>query len=221
MKKIYTKINNIINLTSRLRAVTSNGMINNIYKKNNKGFTLVETMVAVLILTITIVSLMTVVANSLFAARYARDEITASYLLQEAIDYIRNDRDSSVFLQTGVDVVGPWNTFVAKYALCNAQANEYYGCYIDVSSGIGQAVGATLGACSTTECALYYHADSTGGVFYNYNATGGVKTSFKRQILVVPNVANDGIDVTVTVSWKNGGLTKTRSLDTTLMNWQI
>lgn len=184
------------------------------------GFTLVETMVAVLILTITIVSLMTVVANSLFAARYARDEITASYLLQEAIDYIRNDRDSSVFLQTGVDVVAPWNAFVAKYALCNATANEYYGCYIDVSSGIGQAAGATLSACPTTECALYYDAAATNGVFYNYNSTG-VKTSFKRQILVVPNVANDGIDVTVTVSWKNGGLTKTRSLTTTLMNWQI
>ncbi len=199
----------------------------------NKGFTLVETMVAVLILTLTIVSLMTVVANSLFAARYAGDEITASYLLQEAVDYIRNDRDTSVFLQSGETggVGGPWDIFIAKYSNCTVEKNLIGGCYLDVVNANG---GELLEFYDTNDRELYYHPEGENGSYYNYDSTPNysnpnptdpkekvVMTDFTRQILAVPNTLNpDEFNVTVTVSWKNGGLDKSRSLSTTLMRWQ-
>jgi len=65
--------------------------------KHNKGFTLVEAMFAIFILTFVIVQLMTVVSSSLYSARYAKQEIIMNFLIQEALDGIRNDRDSSVF----------------------------------------------------------------------------------------------------------------------------
>ncbi len=218
MKTIYTKINNIINLTSGLRAVTSNGMINNIYKKNNKmsGFTLVETMVAVLILTLTIVSLMTVVANSLFAARYARDEITSGYLLQEVIDFIRNDRDTSVFLQNAATTDAAWATFTSRYNVCKASTG---GCYFDVFGG---GISTPTSCSGVTNCRdLYYDAAADITPYYvNDNTTTGgkVRSGYQRKIVV--ETTGDEMVITVTVFWKNGGLSKSRTLVNTLMKWQ-
>lgn len=172
--------------------------------KNNKGFTLVETMFAVLILTFTIVGLMSIVADSLFQARYARDEITVNYLLQEAVDYIRNDRDSTVFLGGGV-----WNTFLDKYNNCSGN-----GCYFDVL-----ATSVNIQSCPSDGCPyLNYDEKATPGSFYNYDT--GVKTNFQRKIIVQQNANPDEIDVTVTIDWKNGGLAATRSLKTSLLKWQ-
>ena len=179
--------------------------------KKNSGFTLVETMFAVYILTFTIVGLMTVVANSLFSARYARDEITVNYLLQEVVDYVRNDRDTTVFLESG----GNWNTFLGKYDNCSSQN----GCYFDVLGG------DTPKRCNGSCPYLYYDEDASDTPFY-VNGDGGsmdgmLKTNFKRKIIIGPNVSNpDEIDVTVIVDWKNGSKEVMRSLSTSLMNWQ-
>ena len=66
--------------------------------KNNKktGFTLVETLIAIFIFTLSIVALFALIGDSLFSAQYAKYDITAQYLAGEALDYIRNDRDTIV-----------------------------------------------------------------------------------------------------------------------------
>ena len=180
--------------------------------KNNKGFTLVETMFAVLILSFAIVSMMTVIANSLFAARYARDEITVNYLLQEVVDYIRNDRDTTVLLVGGQT----WESFFAKYSNCS---NEETGCYFDVLSE---------SAISPTECPsggcpnLYFDANADTTPFYTNDDginTGKIRTNFRRKIVVVQN-GLDEIDVTITIDWINGSLPVSRSLKTSFMKWQ-
>ncbi|HLP86799.1 MAG TPA: type II secretion system protein [Candidatus Paceibacterota bacterium] len=184
--------------------------------KNNKGFTLVETMFAVMILTFTIVSMMTVVANSLFAARYARDEITTSYLLQEVIDYIRNDRDTTVFLQNTQSIDTAWSTFVNKYTNCS---NEDTGCYFDILSPTVTPVEcSSLDGCPY----LYYDENANSTPFYvsddGMGNSGKVKTDFQRKIVITQ--VGDELKIVVTISWKNGSLTKTRSLSTSMMKWQ-
>lgn len=190
-------------------------------KKNKlniqQGFTLVETMFAVMMLTFTIVGMMTVVANSLFAARYARDEITTSYLLQEVVDYIRNDRDTSVFLQNTQTIDVAWNSFVTKYSNCS---DENRGCYFDVLNDT-----LVLTECSYVDgCPyLYYDPNADTSAFYTNDDgignSGKTKTTFRRKINVI-QINGDELNVVVTISWQNGSLTKTRSLSTTLMKWQ-
>lgn len=59
----------------------------------DKGFTLIETLVAIFILLIAVTGPMSAAQNSLKASFLARDQVTAFYLAQDAIEYIKNHRD--------------------------------------------------------------------------------------------------------------------------------
>jgi len=77
------------------------------FKNNNKGFTLVETLVAVSIFTVSILGLISVLASGISDIGYAKKKIAATYLAQEGIEYTRNFRDNSVIFNiNGVDVGG-------------------------------------------------------------------------------------------------------------------
>jgi Tfp pilus assembly protein PilV len=58
--------------------------------KNQKGFTIVETLVAVTILMISIAGPLTVANKGLLAAINAKDQMIASYLAQDAMEYVKN-----------------------------------------------------------------------------------------------------------------------------------
>ena len=78
--------------------------------KKDAGFTLVETLVAIAIFTVSILAVMAVLANSISDTNYAKKKITAAYLAQEGIEYVRKMRDSFVLTnnQTG------WADFIAN-----------------------------------------------------------------------------------------------------------
>lgn len=59
-----------------------------------KGFTLIETLVAILILSITMGSLMSLAAGGFYSVRYARNQIAANALMQETLEFVCNSRDS-------------------------------------------------------------------------------------------------------------------------------
>lgn len=69
------------------------------YKKINilnKGFTLVETLVAISIFTLSMVAVLSVLVTSISNTSYAKRKMVASYLAQEGIEYVRNMRDNYV-----------------------------------------------------------------------------------------------------------------------------
>lgn len=72
----------------------------NIPKINSrtKGFTIIETLVATMILTMTILGPLTVAINSATYARQVKDIVTATYLAQEAIELLRHQQ-SSVYIR--------------------------------------------------------------------------------------------------------------------------
>ena len=59
-------------------------------KQKNTGFTLVETLVAISIFTISILGMLSVLASSIANTTYAKQKMVATYLAQEGIEYIRN-----------------------------------------------------------------------------------------------------------------------------------
>ena len=203
-------------------------MKNNIFKNNkinkSNGFTLVEAMFAIFILTFTITTFISVASSNLFAARYAKNEITANYLLQEVIDFMRNDRDTLVILQRSQTTDVAWNNFWTKYSIC---ADETSGCYIDILKNVSKLEKCDNGDGTGSGCPfLYYDGDPANGYpFYTNDdgsgMTGKEITTFKRQLVVTQNTDNsDQLDIKVTVSWENGNLPVSRTMQSSLLKWQ-
>jgi len=78
-------------------------------KKTNKAFTLVETLVAISIFSVSVLSLLSILASGVSETNYAKQKIVASYLAQEGIEYARNMRDTSVI--SAGDAQTGWNNF--------------------------------------------------------------------------------------------------------------
>lgn len=195
------------------------------------GFTLVEAMFAIFILTFVTVGLMTVVSSSLYSARYAKQEIIMNFLIQEALDSIRNDRDNEVFLEDDES----WDVFVDKY---KNSCPVGKGCYLD----IGIDGDPTIKICSNDETCGKIYLDDEGDIPYSHQENVGEYTYMRRYIVAkkVPQnldsytvvegeeesiiSANDTpeLEIEVRVIWepKNISLTKERSTKMTLLDWR-
>ncbi len=190
----------------------------------NTGFTLIETMIAVFILTAALSGFFALIAGSLFSARYSRNEVTATYLAQEAIDAIRNDRDTIAFQNNDPVTGGGWDLFENKYRQggCFEPFNSKGGCYIEPADVLSvPKICNVVSSFGNTNCPiLNYDETGSGNDFYTYR-TVGIPSNFKRQVLMSVNPKRpDEIDVKVTVEWQNGKLVRSRSLVISLLNWQ-
>jgi prepilin-type N-terminal cleavage/methylation domain-containing protein len=179
----------------------------------SKGFTLVETMVAVFILALVITSMLSVVSSDLYSIKYSKNDMIANYLMQEAMDYIKNDRDNFVIQRNVSDTDIGWQNFLTKYDSCKSSN----GCIIDMNNG-------NVSVCQSDGCKAFYYNDKGGdpntgdGYYYTYEDSGNILTTFKRSIFFSQN--SDEVDVKITVEWKNGNLTRSKVLQSSLLKWQ-
>jgi Tfp pilus assembly protein PilV len=178
--------------------------------RSARAFTLLETMIAVTLLAVSIVAPMTLTAQSLKSAYYARDQVTAFYLAQEGLEAVRNVRDNNI--------------------LQNSQGTTP----VDLLQGIPSKSGSpfridarnnTMTLCSTDGSACL--PLQTDGTLYGYNA-GWTTTQFLRTLtacFVQPSGAcngtvSDEAKITVTVSWRTGGLQlRTVNISENLYRW--
>ncbi len=72
--------------------------------QKTKGFTLVETMVAITILTLAVSGAFLAANTALIAANISRDQLIASYLAQEGVEYARMKRDNTYLSSGGVSI---------------------------------------------------------------------------------------------------------------------
>lgn len=193
------------------------------YQPLQSGFTLVETLVAILILTLTMGALFTLASGGLFSVRYARNQLVANNLLQETIESVRNDRDTAV--QGGAD----WNSWLASYNVDSSGSLQdpgdlSFGCFSSDGCVVDSYAG-TVKACSGGSCeSVRFYPQSN---FYGYEATypgietsGVYTTSYARKITFVPTGNPDQYIVTGEITWLNGSAQKTLTQSILLTNWQ-
>ena len=168
-----------------------------------RGFTLVETLVAITVVVTAMVGPLYAVQQSLNASRTAREQLIASSLAQEGVEYVRSMRDSNYL-----------------YVLTKGTALSWlYG--VD---GTGGSVNCITAACvvdptqntvSRTIAPLYLSATNL------YNQAGsGTPTNFTRQVRLtaVPGSVSEMV-VTVTVTWTTKGQSRNVTITERLHNW--
>ncbi|HAE36627.1 MAG: hypothetical protein UR85_C0004G0035 [Candidatus Nomurabacteria bacterium GW2011_GWF2_35_66] len=211
----------------------------NLIKRHNKnttlnlvsGFTIIEALVAVFILSVSVASMLGVTATSASHARYVNNEITANYLLQEAIDSIRNSRDTIAFQMKDDLVNGGWNNFLKRYGydISNGAKTKCFsdkGCYLEIDKFEAKNLSSPdISECDTAGCkSLSYDPTLTSSLFYYYSTDNTNLSFFNRKIIMVINPTNpDEVKVTAKVEWRNVDYTsntKTQELSISLLNWQ-
>lgn len=164
--------------------------------KQKSGFTIIETLVAITILMISIAGPLTIAHKGLLAAIFTRDQVVASYLAQDIIEYLKNMRDNNI-LRGEADWLRGFGT-CTESSPCKADTRA------GDPTGTTNNMVANCDKSSATSCGLYL--SSTG-----YGTTGSGTPIYTRYFYVIPKSggagaagAGDEAQIVVVVNWKTG-----------------
>ncbi len=190
-------------------------MKKNFTKNKNRGFTLVETLVAIFIFVLSTTALVAVTGNSVSDVSIAKNKLVARALSEEGIEMVRNIRDSSALSGTGSS---GWGDFADLMATCFGAT----GCKIDnPQEFFANNLLPVASACPGAGCALLTRDDSNLG-YFEYGGGSAEATAFRRTIrleYIGATEPSNEIKVTSTVSWKQGSVDKSITAVEHLFNW--
>ncbi len=194
------------------------------------GFSLIETLIAITILMIAITGPLSLVQAGLFSSNHERNEVTAIYLAQEAIEFIKNVRDSNSYSQyTGSTVSWltiPYPDQQHKNTLLTDNAAACgVSCYVDPH---GTLSGSNLyiepvSAQPNQYLRLYV---PTGRTIITYRYGQGTLTPFIRTVTITPVADSQTVSgynevtVTVTVTWNDNLAPRSYTISTNLFNYE-
>jgi|SRR3989344_2217890 len=158
---------------------------------SQSGFTLMETIVAIGVIVVGLVSALTLVNTALFYVFNINDRLIATNLAAEGIEVVRNIRDSNWAQGGGI----AWNS--------GLDDGDYQLGYRSTSLRRYGVTGNPL------------LIDDSG--FYNY--VSGSVTPYLRKISIT-NLSGYEIRITSTVEWGRRGVTYTSSAEEHLFNWK-
>lgn len=208
-------------------------MKNKFIKNKNKiissaGFTIVETLVAIAILAIALTGPLAIVSQSLRSSYFSRDQITAHYLAQEAIEYIRNRRDQNGLQKTedtewldGVTTSEGSQTPGDLLNEFNPIQSSTIKAYL-----IRNDNGYSIRKCDNggTSCPPLRYNPS-GERIYGVDGAEYPESIFTREIIITKSPqdpdAKREINVSVTVKWHTASINSQASIDERIYNWQL
>lgn len=169
---------------------------------------MLETIVAISILSISISGVFSAIQKNFSQSIIARDEVKAFYLAQEAVEIIRNKRDSNQLNK-----------------MLNASTNSWlYGIAGDFSypCDFGKVCRADAASASLVRCGDAWNScpvlnQDPATFLYGYNSNW-TATNFKREIQI-EQISADEISITVRIYWTKGIVSKEFKVKTLLLNW--
>jgi Tfp pilus assembly protein PilV len=183
--------------------------------KAHKGFTLIETFVAITILLTAITGPLTIAAQGLRSVSIAQDQTVALFLAQDAIEYVRWVRDTNRLSGNG---------WLANLDNC-ASADGAKTCFFDSRSAPSTSA---IAQCPTGGCPVMRWDASNK--FYNYDtvSTDNAQSKYTRTVSLIYPLCNAAGDicntseaaVAVGVTWQNGTITRSFTERENIFYWQ-
>ena len=162
----------------------------------DRGFTILETTVAIFILVVALVAAISAFYGIMIATSSISSRLTAAYLAQEGIEIIRNIRDTNWLSDSD------WES---DFADCESQN----GCQVDYTTGTGEIIPQPY-----TDSCLKIDLNN----FYSYS--GETPTKFKRKITIThPEEQSHILNVSVLVEWEEKGEQYNFTVEEQLYNW--
>lgn len=186
------------------------------------GFSIIEVVIAISILAMASVAPLSLSQKGLRSSIYARDQVTAFYLAQEAIEYARYVRDNNSL--AGLSQSDNWLNGLENCmspSICGidvtAISNERtYSCAND-----HPANGVTM------DCLMTYNPNT--GIYGDQRDGSGnpispaENTLFKRKVTITQSAigsdAHAAADISVTVSWQTGLLAQSVVVKEKIYDW--
>ena len=179
----------------------------------SKGFSLLETIVAIAIIMIAIGGAFGLAPEGLNGARFARNQTVATYLAQEGIEVVRSIRDDNMLFQPNPEDPRNWLRGMTDCIDSKCTVNT-------VTSSLHECIGS----CDPVRFLL---DPREGGVYGN----GGdfdrdfdtEDTIFTREVSIeeLSNIAGPNVEalITVVVYWNEGSIEKRTEIKTSLFDW--
>jgi len=185
--------------------------------KEKKGFTLIETLIAITILMISVAAPLSLAAKGLEVTRLAKKQIVAFYLAQDAFEGVKNIIQSNKLQGYSM------SDDSILHNLTDCISNS---CIIDTLSS--SDLGSNIKKYNGEKLYKFYGSNNDFYGYQTYHSSwSGKESSYKRYFRIIDKTSNDrkGIDydqikLIVTVEWKMLALgTQTYKLEGIISNW--
>lgn len=181
---------------------------------NKKGFTLVETIVAIGVISVGFVGALVILSKSSSQAGVLKERIIAAHLAEEGIEVVRNIRDSN-WLSSNPNA--SWRDGLDDTPLGD-----------DTPKAIVDYNSESITLAPSSQWCLSYVLDNG---FYKYKHSASCNTTFKRHIILttksmesypweVDPAKLEYLEVKSVVTWEEKGQTKTITIVDNFYDWR-
>ena len=189
-----------------------------------RGFTLIEAMIAVSILALAVAGPLFGADRAIVAAEGARYQLTASYLAQEGVEYVRAMRDDEYLLayQAGGTNTSSaaWTDFLTGTDSAAITQCRSMTCTLDPALPMGTGSGFSLNPCTGSACTpLYLANNGTTNYDTEQSGNGAILQPFTRTIQAFTVSSTEERIVSI-VSWNFHGIPYTVTVIDHLTSWQ-
>lgn len=165
--------------------------------KQNNGFTLIETFVAITILLIAVLIPLGVMSKAIQDGLFIKNKVIAYYLAQEGMELVISQIASN--LKAPVEESTPWLGYLAR---CTSGGGGI--CTISTDLDSGDIITGTCSGSDPRDCPYLRQKEKSG---YNYDLSYP-ESIFKRSVEIgnpinMTGIGEMAVPVKVTVLWKN------------------